>query len=222
MSRPPSPAQRANQLTFVLKGHLKNARVAYIRAAALLARVREEKLWQALGHRSIEDYAAKRLPLNKTALYQYLRVYDWLKRSHRAWLAQRPKGFIPELSDATALMWIENRLRDPRLGEDLRRDLEKMRRKGLAGTLTEREFREIRARAGRSVAPLRSALARLRSLRRLAERIAKFPAAARDGIDQAIRAVEGALAAAAPVARLSGIRATTLARLGSGRSVAAA
>jgi hypothetical protein len=42
MPRPPSPAQRAVQVTFLLKGHLKNARIAYIRAAVLLARVRAE------------------------------------------------------------------------------------------------------------------------------------------------------------------------------------
>jgi hypothetical protein len=41
VKRPPSPAQIAIQVTFVLKGHLKNARIAYIRAAILLARVRE-------------------------------------------------------------------------------------------------------------------------------------------------------------------------------------
>ena len=44
-----------NQVTFLLKGDLKNARIAYIRAAVKLARVRDEKLWQALGHRSLEQ-----------------------------------------------------------------------------------------------------------------------------------------------------------------------
>jgi hypothetical protein len=38
-------------VTFVLKGHLENARIGYIRAASLLARVREEKLWKASGMR---------------------------------------------------------------------------------------------------------------------------------------------------------------------------
>ena len=42
MPRTPSPAQRAVQITFLLKGHLKNARIAYIRAAVLLAKVRDE------------------------------------------------------------------------------------------------------------------------------------------------------------------------------------
>ena len=44
MARAISPAQRANQITFVLKGHLKNVQVAYVRAAAMLAMVRDEKI----------------------------------------------------------------------------------------------------------------------------------------------------------------------------------
>ena len=68
MRRALSPAQIANQVTFVLKGHLKNVRLAFIRAAKLLARVRDEKLWQALKFRSLEEYAVKRLGLQSSAL----------------------------------------------------------------------------------------------------------------------------------------------------------
>ena len=35
-----------------------------------------------------------------------------------------PKGFIPELSDAAALMWIEHRLREADLSKPLRDELE--------------------------------------------------------------------------------------------------
>src|SRR2546426_6983869 len=58
MGRPPSPAQRAVQITFVLKGHLKNVQVAYIRVAALLVKVRDERLYRGLGHQTMEQYAA--------------------------------------------------------------------------------------------------------------------------------------------------------------------
>src|SRR6266704_2778322 len=108
MRRPPSPAQRAVQITFTLKGHLKNVQVAYIRAAA-------------------------RLGLQHAALYRYLEVYDWIREFHRPWLERRPKGFIPQLTDAYALMWIERRLQDPHLGDALRAQLEALRRKALAG-----------------------------------------------------------------------------------------
>jgi hypothetical protein len=88
-----TPAQIANQVTFVLKGHLKNARIGYIRAASLLARVREQKLWKALGHATIEEYAEGRLGLGRTSLYRYLQVHDWLRDYHPAWLARsNPPG----------------------------------------------------------------------------------------------------------------------------------
>ena len=134
-NRPLSPAQIAIQVTFVLKGHLKNARIAYIRAAVLLARVREEKLWSALGHSTIEEYAQRRLGLRRSALYQYLQIHDWLRDYHPAWLVRRPKGFIPELTDAAALIWIEKKLRDRHLSESLRAELEALRKKGMNGTL---------------------------------------------------------------------------------------
>jgi hypothetical protein len=35
-------------------------------------------------------------------------------------LAKHPKGFIPELTDANGLMWIEERLRDEHLGPQTR------------------------------------------------------------------------------------------------------
>src|SRR5438552_11533336 len=136
MGRPPSPAQRAVQITFVLKGHLKNVQVAYIRVAALLAKVRDEKLYRALGHANMDDYAAARLGLQHAQLYRYLAVYDWIREFHRPWLARRPKGFIPALTDAQALMWIEHRLRDPHLSDGLRKELERLRAKALAGRLT--------------------------------------------------------------------------------------
>ena len=70
MPRSLSPAQRAVQITFVLKGHLKNMQLAYLRAAALLARMRDEKLYRALKHESLEDYADVRLGLQRAALYR--------------------------------------------------------------------------------------------------------------------------------------------------------
>jgi hypothetical protein len=203
MPRPLSPAQIANQVTFVLKGHLKNARVGYIRAATLLARVRDEKLWQALDFATIEDYAQARLGLARSSLYRYLRVHDWLLEFHPAWLERRPKGFIPEISDLASLVWIETRLRSTHLAGDLRRDLEAARRKALAGKLTEKEFRELRDRGHRYDAPLRVLLRRLRSLRRFATSIPKLPAETLASIEAAIRAVEASASAADTARRVA-------------------
>jgi hypothetical protein len=212
--KPPTIAQRASQITFLLKGHLKNARVAYIRAAVMLARVRDEKLWQALRYPSMADYARDQLRLAEPTLYQYLRVHDWLKKSHPSWLAKRPKGFIPELSDVVSLQWIDQRLDGDSLEADLRKDLEGARRQALAGTLTYREFVALRARARKTLSPLRALLDRTRALRKTASRTARVPAAALAGYDAAIRSLEAAIAAAEAIARLRGLRKTVLARLG--------
>jgi hypothetical protein len=195
MPRPPSQAQIANQVTFLLKGDLKNARIAYIRAAVRLAQVRDQKLWQALKFRSLEEYAAKRLPLQKTRL----------RRSHPGWLVRRPKGFIPELSDADALMWLESRLEDPHLSDALRREVEAMRKKALIGYLTEREFRALQSSGRKREVTLRGLFTRLGSLRRLAARVPQCPAPLIAGLDSAIRAAEAALGAARHVAALKGV-----------------
>jgi len=205
-NRPLSPAQIAIQVTFVLKGHLKNARIAYIRAAVLLARVRDEKLWSALGHSTIEEYAQRRLGLRRSALYQYLQIHDWLRDYHPAWLVRRPKGFIPELTDAAALIWIEKKLRDRHLSESLRAELEALRKKGMNGTLTDEEFRRLRQRGRRVVTPLRGLLARLRAARGVAARIPEVPPAALAALDTAIRATERAVDSSSRVAILADFR----------------
>ena len=206
VKRPFSPAQIAIQVTFVLKGHLKNARIAYIRAAVLLARVRDEKLWRALRHPTIEDYAQRRLGLRRAALYQYLQIHDWLRDYHPPWLVRRPKGFIPELSDASALVWIEKKLRDRHLTDSLRTELEAMRKKGMNGTLTEEEFRRLRQHGRRVVTPLRALLARLRAARGVAARIPEAPPAVLAALDGAIRATEAAVDSSSRIARLADFR----------------
>ena len=212
MPRALSPAQRAVQITFVLKGHLKNIQLAYLRAAALLARMRDEKLYRALKHESLEDYADVRLGLQRAALYRYLQIYDWVREFHPAWLARRPKGFIPELTDAYALMWIERRLRDPHLGEALRAELEAMRRKALAGRLSSREFEELRHRGRKRKTSLDALLTGLRALRRRAAAGSDVPAAILEGLDGLIRQVQAAVDAAGHVARLVDLPRSVLAR----------
>ena len=212
MPRSLSPAQRAVQITFVLKGHLKNIQLAYLRAAALLARMRDEKLYRALKHESLEDYADVRLGLQRAALYRYLQIYDWVREFHPAWLARRPKGFIPELTDAYALMWIERRLRDPHLGEALRAELEAMRRKALAGRLSSREFEELRHRGRKRKTSLDALLTGLRALRRRAAAGSDVPAAILEGLDGLIRQVQAAVDAAGHVARLVDLPRSVLAR----------
>jgi hypothetical protein len=210
MARKLSPAQRANQITFILKGHLKNVQISYIRAAALLARIRDEKIYRALKHDSMESYAEERLGLRRSALYRYLQIYDWIRKSHREWLAKHPKGFIPELTDAYGLMWIEERLEDPHVGHATRAELEVLRRKALSGKLSQRELDEFRKRGRRRQDSLTAVRASLRGIRR---RLAALPDVSPAIVHELdvfldhLKAASGAVARAVRFANAGGMRA---------------
>ncbi len=210
--KPLSPAQVAHQLTWRVMGDLKRIQLTYIRVAIDLVKIRDEGHWKALRHPSIEDYAQKRLRLGRTSLYHYLQIHKWLKRDHPAWLAPKPKGFIPALTGASSLMWIENYLHDKRPSDTVRKELEATRRQALRGALTDDQFRALRARIHATVEPLKAMLARLRSLRREADRVPRFPAAARAALEEAIREVGQALGSTRQVAKLTSPRAVMIAR----------
>src|SRR6266404_3592320 len=209
MDRPPSPdlhvLEMALQHEGDLHGHLKNVQVAYIRVAALLAKVRDDKLYRALGHTTMDDYAAARLGLQHAQLYRYLAVYDWIREFHRPWLARRPKGFIPELTDAQALMWIEHRLRDPHLSDGPRKELERLRAKALAGRLTLREFQEARQQGRRDTPPLRAVLRALGAARRRLAGIPGLSAKPLEALDALIAEIEAAVTSTRRIARLAGL-----------------
>ena len=210
--KPVSPVQLALQVTFFLKGDLKRERKLFILIASKLARIRDEQMWKALKHPSIEDYAQKRLQMERTSLYHYLQIHKWLERDHPAWLGKKPKGFIPGLTGSSALMWIENYLHDKQPTGVVREELESMRRQALRGTLTDKEFRALRRKIRPTVAPLRGALRRMESLRDDADHIDGFPAAARKALEEAIRAIEEALGSTQHVAKLLSPPAIALAR----------
>lgn len=202
MPAKPSPAQHAVQLTFVLKGHLKNVQLSYLRVASLLAEIREQKLYAALKHASLEDYAEKRLGLGRASLYRYLQIHDWVREFHPAWLAKKPKGFIPELTDAYALMWIDRRLAGDGVEPEIRRTLERLRKKAIAGSLSQSEFQEIQGRARGETPPLRALLSSLRSARKRAIAAPTLPAALLADLDQLIERVEALASATKRVATI--------------------
>jgi len=109
-------------------------------------------------------------------------------------------------------MWIERKLRSRSLAESVRKDLAAMRAQAMRGTLTDDEFHALRERVRGEVEPLRAMLARLKSLRREAADVSRFPAAASAALDEAIRAVEQALGSNREVAKLLGPREIALAR----------
>lgn len=171
-------AQEALQTTWVLKGSLKNAQLSYLRVGKLLAQVREKKMYLALGHTDIEDYAEKRLQLGRSSLYKYLQVYDWVSKSHPEWLEKKPKGFIPDLGDVAGLMEIEGQLQQKNVSPQKRSKLQDLKNKALAGELKDSDLKEVKKNSTAKVDTLKTFASRLKSLCRKAEKIPGIPAEA--------------------------------------------
>lgn len=196
-SEKPAPravVQEALQVTWVLKGHLKNVQVAYLRVGALLSQVREKKLYAALRHANLEQYAEERLRLGRASLYRYLQVYDWVREFHPEWLEPKPKGFIPDLNDVADLMWIERKLAGKGLSRQAKTELEALREKALKGRLRETDLDGWRQRKRRGDEGLKSLLASMRSLRRRGSQLKDMPAEAIKHLDSAIEIIRNALA----------------------------
>lgn len=184
---PPTPVQEALQITWVLNGHIKRAQEAYILVGTELADVRDRKLYEALHHPTLEDYAQQRLHLGRSSLYSYLQVHDWIAANHKEWLEPRPKGYIPDLTHAAELMAIEQDLADPKLEAKPRADLEALRAQGLDGTLKAGAYNRWKRRGQTPAAEsLKSFLSKLRTLRRRGAQLVSLPPEVIADLDAAI------------------------------------
>jgi hypothetical protein len=183
---PKAVVQEALQTTFVLKGTLKRAQLMFLRVGELLVKVRDQKLYEALNHPDMDSYAQERLGLGRSSLYNYLRIHDWVSRSHPEWLKPKAKGFVPDLSDVGDLMWIESELARTDLSPARRATLEELQKKGLAGKLRQAEARKLRTRENTGEAGLNSLISKLRSVRKRAGQLANLPPEALQHLDAAI------------------------------------
>jgi hypothetical protein len=113
-----------------------------------------------------------------------------VREFHPNWLARKPKGFIPELTDAYALMWLDHRVAEGSIDGSERRELEKMRRKALKGSLSHNEFQRLQARTHGEMSPLRSFLSTLHSARRCGTRVPRMSPAILAELDRFIARVE--------------------------------
>lgn len=186
--------QEALQLTWLLKGQLKTFQMSYLRIGAMLVRVREENMFTTLGHPDIEDYAEKRLNLGRASLFRYIEVYEWVKSSHPGWLEKKPKGFIPDLSDVSDLIWIEQKLADKTLRTETRTRLEELQAKGLTGKLRQRDLREFRKKSNPQVNALKGYLTTLYGIRRRGMKMKDMPGEAITKLNDAIEVIQNALA----------------------------
>ena len=185
--------QEALQVTWVLKGKLKSAQMAYLKIGAMLAQVRDKKMFSTLKHPDIEEYAQKRLKLRRASLYRYLQVYDWVRKSHAKWLEPKPEGFIPYFTDAVDLMWIENRLEDAKLAKEARKELETLKAKALEGQLKDGELDKWRKKRGSKSVGLKTLLSNVRLIRRRSSELKNMPAEAIKLMDELIEILDNAL-----------------------------
>jgi len=187
---PKTPVQEALEVTWVLKGQLKRAQMEYLRIAGMLVHVRDEKLYAELHHPDMEDYAAERLNLGRASLYRYLQVYDWVSRNHKEWLEPKPEGFIPDLADATELIWIEGKLTENDLAPSTRTELESLQAKALTGKLPKGAVSKLRGRRTKAEDGLKAFLSSLRTLRRRGAQLTSMPPEAIVKLDAVIEVLE--------------------------------
>ena len=181
-----SPVQEALRITWRLKGDIKRIQLQYIRAGVLLADVRDRKLYAELKHPDMESYAEARLDLGRSSLYMYLKVHDWICRRHKEWLEPKPKGFIPQLTDANDLMWIEDELDRKDLKPETRAELEALQKKAMEGKLRQRDLSKFRRHPGGIASGLKSFLSKLRFLRMRGDALASMPPEVITHLDTAI------------------------------------
>lgn len=184
---PKAVVQEALQTTFVLKGTLKRAQFMYMRVGVLLVKVRDQKLYEALNHPDMESYARERLGLGRSSLYNYLRIHEWVSRSHPEWLKPKAKGFIPDLSDVGDLMWIEAELAKTDLTAARRAILEELRKEGLAGKLRRSDVRKVREPENTVKGGLKQVISKLRQARKRAAALANMSPEVLAHLDAAIR-----------------------------------
>ena len=107
--------------------------------------------------------------------------------------------------ESSRTVWIEHRLRDPHPSDGLRKELERLRAKALAGRLTLREFQEARRQASEGTPPLRAVLRTLRAARRRLAGIPGLSAKPLETLDALIEEIEAAVATTHRIARLAGL-----------------
>jgi len=179
-------AQEALQITWLLKGSLKNVQLSYLRVGKLLSQVREKKMYEALGHADIEDYAEKRLQLGRASLYRYMQVHDWVSKNHPEWLQPKPKGYIPDLYDVASLMTVEKGLQQKNVSPQKRTKLQALKDKALAGGLTEGEVRELGKTSAAKVYTLKSIATNLKALRKKVAGVSGMPSEVIAHLDAAL------------------------------------
>jgi hypothetical protein len=160
---------------------------AFLRVVMLLGQVRDEKLYAELGYATIDAYAGALLGLKRSALSMYLRVYDWLRQTHPAWLKPGAKVKLADLQDADDLIWVEKELARKSLPADKKAALQGLQKKAVKGTLRRSEVRDYKASGNNKFADgNRAFLSKLRQLRKRGAELDGLPDGVVAHLDAAI------------------------------------
>ena len=174
-------------LTGQLVAHIKNVQLGYLRVGAGLAKVRDSKIYEVLKHPDLEDYAEKRLGLSKASLYRYLKIYSWVAKNKPEWLLPKPKGRIPDLTDISDAIRIEDTLKEsPRMTQAKRKGLEELKNRALDGNLSQGEADRAIRKGSRASNALMTFASQIRSLRRKGARINGMPPEVLSHLDSAV------------------------------------
>ncbi|MEI6167583.1 MAG: hypothetical protein WCS52_10335 [bacterium] len=105
---------------------------------------------------------------------------------HPKWLEPKPEGFIPELSDADDLIWIEKELSRVDLKPETKTALAGLQKKALEGQLRDGEIVPFQRRQNKKEGGLKAYLSKLRLLRKRAGELASMPPEVIAYLDRAI------------------------------------
>lgn len=187
--------QEALQVNWELQGCLKNVQIAFLRAAKLLVRMRDEKLYLRMNHPTLEEYAREHLRLERSSLYKYLRVHDWVKANHPEWFDPKPGMYIPELTDIADIVRIEKELKKEDLSPEKKKALVGLRDEALKGRLRDGALSALKKGTRNSrKESLKGLIAKLQVARRVAVKISFLTPDIVAQIDAAIEMVRNLMA----------------------------
>jgi hypothetical protein len=150
------------------------------------------KFYAELGYADIESYAEQRLRLGRASLYRYLQVFDWVVQNHPEWIQPAPGTFVPDLSDAADLIFIEKQLPRKDLAPATRENLEVLKEKALKGELKQKDLDPYRRRTGTNRDWRKGFLSLLRSVVQKGKKLKGMPTEVIDHLERAIDVLDHA------------------------------
>ena len=186
-----SREEEALRITKEIRRTLKDIAIGHIHAGRLLAQMRDEKLYTALGYKTIEAYAKDRFGFASSTLYKHIRAYEWVRANRPDWLTDNPKGTIPDHSDLQDLIWIDGQLQKPKLADTTRAKLEALKAKAFEGKLRQKELAEYKRHGNESNTVRKALLASIRAIRRRVAKWNEMPPKAMRFLEQIIAILSG-------------------------------